>query len=392
MRKNKLCIAIMIYFLLLILLADASNCDDFIVNINIGIDADFTFQPDNPKVREKVVFTDTSDPNITVNWTWDFGDGKISYLQNPSHRYSNIGAFQISLTVLTEGGINDTELKNITILKRDSTKSKNIPPTALSNGPYYSVTNKQISFDGSLSFDSDGNIVSYIWDFGDGRVKYGEFVSHSYEGEGNYTVKLTVEDNDGSTDVDYTFSHILNDTDNDGWDDYIEEIYGTNPNDNEDYPLDTDNDGIPDESIDGIIIGDNDDDNDGLPDEIELSIGLNPKDANDVEEIISDGITYFLIDIDGDNIWDYIYNPITEELNPYLIEEKTENPYVFLVIVGVTFFVIVIILFKTGTLSSKLLFIDKYKEKLYYFSREKIGKYKSEQDKKSIFDRFFKKK
>jgi len=391
MRINKLCLLI-IYFLLLILLADAGNCDDFIVNVNIGIDADFTFQPDNPKVREKVVFTDTSDPVIAVNWTWDFGDGKISYLQNPSHRYSDIGTFQINLTVLTAGGINNTESKNITILKRDSTKPRNNPPTALSNGPYYGVTNKQISFDGSLSFDSEGNIVSYIWDLGDGTIKYGEFVSHSYEDEGNYTVKLTVEDNDGLTDIDYTYSYILKDTDNDGWDDYIEEIYGTDPFDNEDYPLDTDDDGIPDESLDSIIIGDNDDDNDGLLDEIEESIGLNPKDANDVEEIMIEGITYFLVDIDGDAIWDYIYNPITEDLNPYIIEEKTENPYVLLVIGGVIFFVIVIILFKTGTLSSKLLFIEKYKEKLYYFSRKKTGKYKSDKDKENIFDRILKKK
>ncbi len=392
MRKNKLCLTILIYFLLLILQADASNCDDFIVNVNIGIDADFTFQPDNPKIREKVFFTDTSDPDIAVNWTWDFGDGKISYLQIPSHRYFDIGTFQIRLTVLTDGGINNTELKNITILKRDSTKPQNKPPTALSNGPYYDVTYKQISFDGSLSFDSDGNIVNYIWDLGDGIIKYGEFVSHSYEDEGNYTIKLTVEDNDGSTDVDYTYSFILKDTDKDGWDDYIEAIYGTNSNDNEDYPLDTDNDGIPDESVNGIIIGDNDDDNDGLPDEIEESIGLNPKDPNDTEEIMIEGITYFLVDINGDNIWDYIYDPITEDLNPYILEEKNQDLFVFLIIGGITFFVIVVVLFKTGYLSSKLIFVEKYKEKLYYFSKKKSGKVKSDIDKENIFYRIIKKK
>jgi hypothetical protein len=293
---------------------------------------------------------------------------------------------------MTAGGVNNTELKNITILKRDSTKPKNIPPTSISNGPYYGTTNKQISFDGSLSSDSDGDIVSYVWDFGDGTTKNGEFVSYSYEDEGNYTVKLIVQDDDGSKDIDYTFSYISNDTDNDGWDDNIEEIYGTDPNDKEDYPVDTDNDGIPDESLDGIIIGDMDDDNDGLPDEIEVIIGLNPKDANYVEEIRIKGITYLLVDTNEDNIWDYIYNPITGDLKPYITEERVENPYVFLIIGGVAFFVIVIILFKGSALSSKLLFIDKYKEKLYYFSKEKIGRYKSDQDKKSFFNIFFKKK
>lgn len=392
MKTNKLSFTLILSFFLLILLAKANNCDDFIVNINIGVDADFTYQPNNPKVRENIVFTDTSNPDIAVNWIWDFGDGKISYLQNPSHKYSNIGTFQINLTVLTAGGVNNTEIKNITILKRDPTKPKNIPPTALSNGPYFDVTNKQISFDGSFSFDPDGVITSYIWDFGDGIIKYGKFISHSYEDEGNYTVKLTVEDNNGLTDVDYSFSYILRDSDNDGWDDYTEDIYGTDPLDKDDYPTDFDSDGIPDESVDDTIIDDKDDDNDGLSDEIELGIGTNPKDANDVEELIIEGITYFLLDIDSDNIWDYIYDPITEELNPYVIEEKTDNPYVFLVFGGVVFFVIVIIIFKGSNISSKLLFIDRYKEKLYFFSKKKIGKFKSNQDKKSFFNRYFKKK
>jgi PKD repeat protein len=373
----------MIYFLFLIIIADASNCDDFVVNVNIGIDADFTYEPNNPKIGEKIVFTDTSTPDIAVNWTWDFGDGEILYLQNPTHSYSNIGTYQIKLTVLTEGGINNTKLKSISFLKKVSSSSQIYPPHAISNGPYYGVTNRMIHFNGSLSFDSDGNIVSYIWDLGDGTIKYGEFVTHSYESIGNYTVKLTVEDNHGLTDVDSKFSYIFKDTDNDGWDDYIEEIYETDPLEIDDHPLDTDNDGIPDESVDGIIMGDRDDDNDGLEDEIEESIGSNPKDADDISVIIIGGITYFLVDTDGDYIWDFIYNPIAGALNPYIIEEQKEDSFVLLFIGGIAFFVIVIILFKTGTISAKLLFIEKYKEKMYYFSRKKTGKFKSDKDKEN---------
>ena len=80
---------------------------------------------------------------------------------------------------------------------------------------------------------------------------------------------------------------------------------------------------------------------------------------------------------------------ILEYIKPFKVEAKGLHGLIALVF---AFFVIVIILFKGSTLSSKLLFIDRYKEKLYYFSKEKIGRYKSDKDKISFFDRFFKKK
>jgi len=52
--------------------------------------------------------------------------------------------------------------------------------------------------------DPDGQIVSYIWNFGDGVIEEfqtnaGSSVTHSYSQVGNYTVTLTVGDNDGAT-------------------------------------------------------------------------------------------------------------------------------------------------------------------------------------------------
>jgi PKD repeat protein len=58
------------------------------------------------------------------------------------------------------------------------------------------------SFDGSGSADSDGSIVSYAWDFGDGASGSGQTVSHTYGRAGSYTVTLTVTDNAGATATD----------------------------------------------------------------------------------------------------------------------------------------------------------------------------------------------
>jgi len=56
----------------------------------------------------------------------------------------------------------------------------------------------EVSFDGGASTDSDGQIVSYAWDFGDGSKGQGVKVQHLYAAGGVYTVTLTVTDDRGS--------------------------------------------------------------------------------------------------------------------------------------------------------------------------------------------------
>ncbi len=51
----------------------------------------------------------------------------------------------------------------------------------------------------SNSYDNDGTITSYLWEFGDGKSSTAANPSHVYHEAGNYTVKLTVTDNYGAT-------------------------------------------------------------------------------------------------------------------------------------------------------------------------------------------------
>lgn len=61
----------------------------------------------------------------------------------------------------------------------------------------------QVTFDASDSFDPDGTIESWNWNFGDGTNGTGEIVNHVYSTQGNFTVTLTVIDND---DVNHTMT------------------------------------------------------------------------------------------------------------------------------------------------------------------------------------------
>ena len=70
-------------------------------------------------------------------------------------------------------------------------------------GPNVKISvDSTIHFIGSESYDKDGEIVSYRWDFGDGETANGEIVSYIYTDPGHYTVTLVVEDNRGAEDSD----------------------------------------------------------------------------------------------------------------------------------------------------------------------------------------------
>ncbi|WP_241977977.1 PKD domain-containing protein [Cryobacterium sp. TMS1-13-1] len=60
------------------------------------------------------------------------------------------------------------------------------------------------SVDAAASFDPDGTIAGYAWNFGDGATATGRVASHDYAIAGNYTVTLTVTVTDAASATDST--------------------------------------------------------------------------------------------------------------------------------------------------------------------------------------------
>jgi len=62
--------------------------------------------------------------------------------------------------------------------------------------------NRVVTFNGSYSYDEDGEITNYTWSFGDNNYGYDIITTHTYKKEGVYKIKLTVTDNDDVSNSD----------------------------------------------------------------------------------------------------------------------------------------------------------------------------------------------
>lgn len=128
-----------------------------------------------------------------VSYHWDFGDGATSEGEIVTHTYESGGTFTATLTVTDNDGKTDSASMNLIVYQK--------PTAEFEATPTLGIAPLEVSLDASSSFDVDGNIVSYHWDFGDGITGQGQKVTHTYSTPGNFIVVLTLEDNDGYTGI-----------------------------------------------------------------------------------------------------------------------------------------------------------------------------------------------
>jgi PKD repeat protein len=127
---------------------------------------------------------------------WEFGDGNSSTQPIVSHSYSNSGTYNIKLTVTDNLGATGTATGQI-IISGGGGGNQNPVAVATASKSQASI-NESISFDGSQSYDNDGQISQYLWEFGDGNSSTQAMATHSYSNSGTYNIKLTVTDNLGA--------------------------------------------------------------------------------------------------------------------------------------------------------------------------------------------------
>ena len=130
----------------------------------------------------------SSDGLDIIYYWWDFGDGWGSNEPIAVHTYSQAGTYFVMLYVYDEAWSYGSAQMLYEVVDA-------APPVAIAayDNPR-PLVGETVTFDGSWSFDPDGTIVRYIWQFGDGAVAEGMYATHAYAHCGVYEVRLTVVD------------------------------------------------------------------------------------------------------------------------------------------------------------------------------------------------------
>ncbi len=125
-----------------------------------------------------------------TSWFWDFGDGSTSTLQNPAHAFPTNGVYLVCLTVTA---ICNGEVCTETICYKIPVEF--CDPCEDLQPKYYVA----VGIDGCTMYFNDATsvpagcvITSWFWDFGDGSTSTLQNPVHSFPGNGNYNVCLTV--------------------------------------------------------------------------------------------------------------------------------------------------------------------------------------------------------
>lgn len=149
--------------------------------------AAFTYAPTTPGTAQPVSFTDTSTGGPTA-WSWNFGDGGTSAVQNPSHTYAAAGAFAVTLTASNAAGSSSVS-HNVTV-----SVTITAPVASFTYSPVAPVNGQAVTF----TDDSTNNPTAWSWNFGDGGTSAAQNPSHTYSSAGTFTVTLTASNATGS--------------------------------------------------------------------------------------------------------------------------------------------------------------------------------------------------
>lgn len=143
-----------------------------------------------------VVFdgSDSSDFDGTlVSYVWDLGDGTTSTGETVTNTYPDGGRYLVTLTVTDNDGKSNTAEVEIVVYQK--------PVATFTTTPSVGKAPLSVDLNASDSYDPDGDIKTYKWDYGDGQVALSKRETHVFSTPGTFEIMLQVVDNDNITDT-----------------------------------------------------------------------------------------------------------------------------------------------------------------------------------------------
>ena len=138
----------------------------------------FSSNPDS--INTSMYYFFDASTGSPTSWTWNFGDGTSSSLQNPTHTYASAGNYTVTLSI-SSAACNNSTSSTITV--------GTPPPGCQAN--FYSTPNSSNANMILFTDNSTGSPTSWSWNFGDGTTSNLQNPTHTYTA-GTYTVSLTI--------------------------------------------------------------------------------------------------------------------------------------------------------------------------------------------------------
>lgn len=141
-------------------------------------------------------FTNLSTADTPINSFWEFGDGSTGTDFSPSHTYSQVGVYDVTLTIWTTSGCIDT----LTMHRPNLIEVFPRPTSVFNVTPY-----EQLEYDNEYFFTdlSDTDVVASWFYFADGSFTNQDSVYHHYEEPGVYLPWQVVYNSYGCYDKSY---------------------------------------------------------------------------------------------------------------------------------------------------------------------------------------------
>ncbi|ESP86882.1 PKD domain-containing protein [Candidatus Halobonum tyrrellensis] len=156
--------------------------------------------PSSAQAGDSVEFTAAASDDGSVesyDWTFGDGDGADDAGSSVTHAFDSAGEYTVGVTVTDDEGATATATQTVSVSA--APPENEAPSASFTVSPDAPEAGQSVSFDASASSDADGSVASYAWNFGDGDSATGATPAHTFDSAGEYTVELTVTDDDGGT-------------------------------------------------------------------------------------------------------------------------------------------------------------------------------------------------
>jgi PKD domain/Bacterial Ig domain len=160
----------------------------------------FVSDPDNTDAQMKWTYSGNTALTISIVTG-------VATITIPSPDWN--GSETITFKATDPDGLWDDDRATFTVTALNDSPVTPPPPSnhtpiadASAGEPYQGLINTEIIFNGSRSYDNDNDIIIWSWDFGDNTKGTGMITKHTFSEPGVYKINLTVIDADGPADND----------------------------------------------------------------------------------------------------------------------------------------------------------------------------------------------